>query len=113
MYFPLISQPRKSMQRRAEGSTGASSGAKGVSGGSSESEGGGGKGGKSDGGAGASTSGEPSEVPLTSSSSMRLGKSSATAYGGGGGESIVIPDGQPFAGRSAGGGTRDQIYGNR
>ncbi|KAI5987087.1 hypothetical protein EDD15DRAFT_2146347, partial [Pisolithus albus] len=41
------------------------------------------------------------------------GKSSATAYGGGGGESIVIPDGQPFAGRSAGGGTRGQIFGNR
>ncbi|KAI6027040.1 hypothetical protein EDC04DRAFT_2573261, partial [Pisolithus marmoratus] len=31
----------------------------------------------------------------------------------GGGESIVIPCGQLFAGRSAGGGTRDQIFGSR
>lgn len=62
---------------------------------------------------GTSTDGEPSEVPLLSSSSISLGKSSAIAYGYGGGDSIVIPEGQLFAGRSAGGGTRDQIFGSR
>ncbi|KAI6016126.1 hypothetical protein PISMIDRAFT_113810 [Pisolithus microcarpus 441] len=123
MYLPLISQPRRSLRQRAEGSTGgASSGAKGITGGSGESEGG--AGGLSSGHSvgkkliqwrfsGTSTDGEASKVPLSSSSSMSLGKSSATAYGYGGGDSIVIPDGQPFAGRSAGGGTRGQIFGNR
>ncbi|KAI6023513.1 hypothetical protein BKA83DRAFT_4020727, partial [Pisolithus microcarpus] len=115
MYFPLISKPRGSLQRCAEGIGGASSGADGISagtgeGGGSESGGGESGGGK---GKGSSTSGEPSEVPLMSSSSMSLGKSSATAYGDGGGESIVIPDSQLFAGRSAGGRTRGQIFGNR
>lgn len=62
---------------------------------------------------GTSTGGEPSEVPLSSSSSISLGKSSAIAYGYGGGDFIVIPEGQLFAGRSAGGGTRDQIFGSR
>ncbi|KAI6039605.1 amino acid permease-domain-containing protein [Pisolithus marmoratus] len=59
--------------------------------------------------------GTPRLVPLSpsSNSSVSLGKSSATAYGYGGGESIVIPCGQLFAGRSAGGGTRDQIFGGR
>ncbi|KAI6117450.1 hypothetical protein EV401DRAFT_2057844 [Pisolithus croceorrhizus] len=69
--------------------------------------------GESTSGDGTSTDGEPSEVPLSSSSSISLGKSSATAYGDGGGDSIVIPDGEPFVGRSAGGGTRDQIFGSK
>ncbi|KAI6016125.1 hypothetical protein BKA83DRAFT_4338508, partial [Pisolithus microcarpus] len=104
MYLPLISQPRRNLRRRAGVSTGdASGGAEGTTGGSGEGEG----------GESTSTDGEPSEVPLSSSSSISLGESSATAYGYGGGKSIVIPDGQPFAGRSAGGGTRDQIFGNR
>ncbi|KAI0036415.1 hypothetical protein K488DRAFT_41051, partial [Vararia minispora EC-137] len=33
-------------------------------------------------------------------------------YGNGGGRTIAIPPGQPFAGRSAGGGDRSQVYGN-
>ncbi|KAI0038094.1 hypothetical protein FA95DRAFT_1477823, partial [Auriscalpium vulgare] len=36
----------------------------------------------------------------------------ATAYGAGGGKIVTIPAGQPFAGRSAGGGTRQQVFGN-
>ncbi|KAF9259595.1 hypothetical protein L218DRAFT_874330 [Marasmius fiardii PR-910] len=36
-----------------------------------------------------------------------------TSYGNGGGASSVIPAGQLFAGRSIGGGTRDQIYGTK
>ncbi|KAF8626499.1 hypothetical protein AX17_006552 [Amanita inopinata Kibby_2008] len=38
---------------------------------------------------------------------------SARAYGRGGGNPMVIPPGQPFAGRIAGGGTRSQVYGTR
>ena len=34
-------------------------------------------------------------------------------YGHGGGHSTIIPEGHPFAGRSAGGGTRDQIFGSK
>ena len=52
-----------------------------------------------------------SSVPLTSSTAS--GKNSATAYGTGGGSTIVIPAGQIFAGRSAGGGWRRQVYGTR
>lgn len=39
------------------------------------------------------------------------GKSSATSYGSGGGKAVAIPSGQLFAGRQAGGGTRDQVTG--
>ena len=31
----------------------------------------------------------------------------------GGGPSVTIPDGNPFAGRTAGGGTRRQIFGTK
>jgi hypothetical protein len=55
--------------------------------------------------------GAPSKVPL--SHSLPNGKTSATSYGHGGGKAALIPLGQPFAGRTAGGGTRDQVYGNR
>jgi hypothetical protein len=42
------------------------------------------------------------------------GKSqSATPHGFGGGPVSSIPAGQPFAGRSIGGGTRDQVYGTK
>ncbi|KAI5994575.1 hypothetical protein F5J12DRAFT_856930 [Pisolithus orientalis] len=66
-------------------------------------------------GSGGTSTGKLSSVPLSSSSSSSgsLGKSSATAYGYGGGESIVIPPDELFARRSAGGGTRDQIFGSR
>jgi hypothetical protein len=50
-------------------------------------------------------------VPVGGSSAS--GKSSATAYGSGGGQSLTIPTGQLFAGRSAGGASRSQVYGTR
>ncbi|KAI6104448.1 hypothetical protein EDD16DRAFT_1730513 [Pisolithus croceorrhizus] len=112
MHLPLILRPGESPRRRggtmADGDgVGISAGGDGGSGGSSESPG------ESTSGDGTSTDGEPSEVPLSPSSSISLGKSSATAYGDGGGDSIPIPDGEPFAGRSAGGGTRDQTFGSK
>ncbi|KAJ7167072.1 hypothetical protein C8R46DRAFT_899568, partial [Mycena filopes] len=39
------------------------------------------------------------------------GTRSASTYSKGGGKTITIPVGQPFGGRSAGGGTRDQVNG--
>jgi len=52
------------------------------------------------------------EVPFSGDS---FGNSDADAYGYGygGGNSAVIPEGHPFAGRSVGGGTRDQIFGTK
>ncbi|KAI0070483.1 hypothetical protein K474DRAFT_1670025 [Panus rudis PR-1116 ss-1] len=36
-----------------------------------------------------------------------------STYSQGGGPIVIIPGDEPFAGRSAGGGTRDQVYGSR
>ncbi|KAF8982120.1 hypothetical protein BDQ17DRAFT_831414 [Cyathus striatus] len=51
----------------------------------------------------------------TQSMPITIGGTSRTAstYSNGGGKVITIPVGQAFAGRQAGGGTRDQIYGTR
>ena len=67
---------------------------------------GGGKGSKGKGG-GAKTT----KVPK-STSNLPLGKTSATSYGNGGGPVSTIPSGL-FAGRTAGGGSRANIFGNR
>ncbi|KAF8997199.1 hypothetical protein BDQ17DRAFT_888316 [Cyathus striatus] len=48
-------------------------------------------------------------MPITVSGTSRT----ASTYSNGGGKVITIPVGQAFAGRQAGGGTRDQIYGTR
>ncbi|KAF9484644.1 hypothetical protein BDN70DRAFT_989357 [Pholiota conissans] len=77
-------------------------------------KGGGGKGGGSSGGAKSSGGGGGGGGSARSSSiSSGGGSKSATSYGGGGGRAITIPSGQPFAGRSAGGGTRSQVAGTQ
>lgn len=45
-------------------------------------------------------------------SKLPNGKKSATSYGAGGARAASIPRGQLFAGRIAGGGRREQVYGN-
>ena len=45
--------------------------------------------------------------------SLPNNKKSATSYGEGGGRALPIPPGKPFAGRIAGGGNRQGVYGNR
>ncbi|RPD60347.1 hypothetical protein L226DRAFT_469372 [Lentinus tigrinus ALCF2SS1-7] len=50
-----------------------------------------------------------STIPVSGSASSR---SSATLYGSGDSKVSTIPQGQPFAGRSVGGGTRDGVYGS-
>ncbi|KAI0063861.1 hypothetical protein BV25DRAFT_1914928 [Artomyces pyxidatus] len=49
----------------------------------------------------------PKNVPMPN---LPLGRK-ATAYGGGGGSPVFLPSGEPFAGETAGGGTRADIYG--
>ncbi|KIM50671.1 hypothetical protein SCLCIDRAFT_34087 [Scleroderma citrinum Foug A] len=116
MYIPLFSTTRKRHERRGGGGGGGEGVGEGVVGGGEGEDGGessgGSSGGKSSGGSGPSTGEiEPYPVPLKSSSVS--GKSSASAYGYGGGKSITIPSGQLFEGRSAGGGTRNQIFGSK
>lgn len=45
--------------------------------------------------------------------SLPNNKKSATSYGEGGGRALPIPPGRPFSGRTAGGGNRQGVYGNR
>ncbi|KAI6138580.1 hypothetical protein BKA82DRAFT_4154451 [Pisolithus tinctorius] len=111
MHVPFISRRarRGAVAVGGEGGIGAGAG-EGVGAGGLE-----GPGESESSGSGGTSTGKLSSIPLSSSSSSSgsLGKSSATAYGYGGGESIVIPPGELFAGRSAGGGTRDEIFGSR
>lgn len=76
--------------------------------GGGSSSGGSGKG--SSGGSSGRSSGTEKSVPISGSTG---GRSTATAYGFGGGAAKTIPAGQLFAGRISGGGTRDQVYGTR
>lgn len=73
--------------------------------------GGGGKGGGSGKGGSTGSGGKTLKVPITGGSAS--GKSTATAYGYGGGKPKTIPAGQLFGGRTAGGAIRPQIYGTR
>ncbi len=50
-------------------------------------------------------------VPV-SGTTFGSGKTASTAYGPGGVRVTTIPQGQPFAGRTYGGGTRGEIYGS-
>jgi len=76
-------------------------------------KGGGGKGGGGfgggKGGGSSSGGGTKGSVPISGSS----GKSSATSYGGGGGKVTTIPSGSLFSGRTQGGGTRQEVFGNQ
>ncbi|KAJ3835302.1 hypothetical protein F5878DRAFT_588318 [Lentinula raphanica] len=91
---------------RGGGSSSSSSSGKGSSSSSSS-----GKGSSS----GSQGKGSSSSLPNKGSSSSTSGRSSRsiTPYGNGAAKSFTIPSGQPFAGRTAGGATRDQIYGTR
>ncbi|KAN0084069.1 hypothetical protein V8E55_007573 [Tylopilus felleus] len=123
MFIPFLTSRSKSnrLDRRKGGGGGGKGGdsSTGKSGGSSTSSSKGGSGstsssGKTSGGkstSSSSTSGKTKTVPLTTSTAS--GKTSAVSYGSGGGRAIIIPAGHPFSGRSAGGGTRSQVFGTR
>lgn len=104
MFVPGISKRSSSSLERRKGGGGGG-------------KGGGGGGGKSSGSSGGKSSGGSvgGATPRTSSSGLNFGgkSKSSSSYSRGGGAAAVIPAGLPFAGRSAGGGTRDQVYGSR
>jgi hypothetical protein len=122
MRIPLITSRYQDIARRKGGGGGGKGGGKG---GSTSGKGSGAKGGSSGStSAGKSNSlifcakhqnhtfeGKTSNVPISGSSAS--GKSIAIAYGNGGGTPKTISTGQFFAGRTAGGGTRAQMYGTR
>lgn len=56
--------------------------------------------------------GKPNKVKLNGEN-LPKNKKSATSYGAGGGQAAPISPGLPFAGRIAGGGNRQEVYGNR
>jgi hypothetical protein len=62
-------------------------------------------------GSGTQSLGKPSKVKLDGN--LPKNKRSATSYGAGGGQAAPISPGLPFAGRIAGGGNRQGVYGNR
>ncbi|KAI9569798.1 hypothetical protein HD554DRAFT_449957 [Boletus coccyginus] len=99
MYVPILTSGPKSgklERRKGGGGSGSKSSSKGGSGTTST---------------GGETSSGSNTVPLSTSTAS--GKTSATAYGSGGGSTFTIPGGQLFAGRSAGGGTRVEVFGTR
>jgi len=98
MYFPFLTRSETSGRQLYRRKGGRKSGGGYSIGGSS------GSGGKS---TGSISSGKSSIVYSGG------GFKSATAYGAGGGHVLVIPAGEFFAGRLAGGGMRSEIYGNR
>ncbi|THH17097.1 hypothetical protein EW146_g3657 [Bondarzewia mesenterica] len=104
--FSQTSTPssKKRLGKRKGGGGHGSSGGKSGGGGKSGST----SSGSSKGSSGSSKGGSGSSVSV---SSLPGGKSSATVSGNGGGKQINIASGQPFAGRTAGGGTRGQVYG--
>ena len=99
MYFPLITEPSDKYDRRLYRRKGGGG------------EGGGGGGGGRSGSSGGKSTGGISPGKSTSTISTGGTSRSAIAYGAGGGPALTIPAGQLFAGRSAGGGLRSQIYG--
>ncbi|KAJ4478263.1 hypothetical protein J3R30DRAFT_3290671 [Lentinula aciculospora] len=111
MFIPVFSvRNSKILKKRAGGGGGRSSGSssssgKGSSGSSSSSSSGKGSSSNSDG------KRSPSSTPRKGSSSSS--SRSITPYGNGVTRIITIPSGQFFAGRSAGGATRLQIYGSK
>ncbi|TFK39215.1 hypothetical protein BDQ12DRAFT_682385 [Crucibulum laeve] len=98
----------------SNGSNGSKGGTSGSSGGTSSGGSNGSKGSTdgsttNGGSSGGSNGGSPRSTPINTGGSTRP----AISYGAGGGRQVTIGSGLPFAGRISGGGTRDQVYGNR
>ncbi|KAJ7583873.1 hypothetical protein C8J56DRAFT_952087 [Mycena floridula] len=93
MFVPFLTKRQETKLYRRKGGGGGGKGG-----------GGGAKGGSSGGGSGAGA-GRGSSVGTST------GSKSATPFSSGGGKVTTIPSGSLFAGRQAGGGTRDQVYG--
>nr|VWO94692.1 Uncharacterized protein [Ganoderma boninense] len=117
MYVPGITKPSSERLYRRKGGGGKGGGAKSGSSGRSGSSDSSGTSGRSnskssDGSVGStgSVGTRGSSVPVSGATN---GRTTAVAYGSGTTRVVTIPAGQPFAGRSSGGATRDAVYGNR
>ncbi|KIJ35969.1 hypothetical protein M422DRAFT_782376 [Sphaerobolus stellatus SS14] len=111
MYVPLVSvwlnnSKTKGLERRKGGGKGG--GGKGGSGGGSEGSSGSSGSSSSESSGSSRGSGSDSAVPIRSGTST-AGTTSAASKGTT--QVTMIPPGQPFTGRTVGGGTRDQSYG--
>ncbi|KAJ4497841.1 hypothetical protein C8R41DRAFT_821308 [Lentinula lateritia] len=131
IYIPSVSlrNTKKSYKRAGGGSSSSSSSSgKGSSGSGSSSASSSGKGSSSSSGGKGSSGSTPSKGSSSSAGSSLTGTKGSTAstsstiygssrsitpYSNGVTKIITIPSGQLFAGRSAGGATRDQIYGTK
>ncbi|KAG6377300.1 hypothetical protein JVT61DRAFT_15088 [Boletus reticuloceps] len=109
MFVPFITRSSRVERRKGGGGGGKSSGSSSTRTKSTSGSGSSTSSGKKPSGTSSSSSKKKTAVPVTTSK----GKSSTSAYGWGGGSTVVITQGQLFAGRRAGGATRNQIYGTR
>ncbi|KAK7030629.1 hypothetical protein R3P38DRAFT_2929613 [Favolaschia claudopus] len=110
MFVPFLTRRETSIARRA-GDAGGDSGG---------DSGGGDSGSSGDSGSGHDSSGDDSDSSGnagkgTPGGTISAGGSSTSIFtgGSGGGKNVTISSGQTFAGRRAGGATRDQIYGSK
>ncbi|KAF9461712.1 hypothetical protein BDZ94DRAFT_1167334 [Collybia nuda] len=110
MWIPFLSSSQSESPNRLQKRKGGG----GKGGGGRSSGGSKGGSGRSSGSKGSSSSGRKS-APISFGGSSKGSKPNkiSTTYGRGGGSPAPIPAGQIFAGRIAGGGTRDQIFGNK
>jgi hypothetical protein len=110
MFIPFISEPTRNLFPRKGGGGGGHGG------------GGGGRGSSSSRGGGGSVKSTTGTVPKGSANLSGASRSSvpitsggqalkATPFGNGGGAKYTISPEKSFAGREAGGGTRNQVYG--
>lgn len=116
MKIPIISLTgaKSSTLLKRKGGGGHGSGGGDSGGGSSGGRGSGtGSSGGSSSGSGSSGSGGGRSPVSIGSGGTTGGRTSATPYGNGGGKQITVPSGQPFAGRTEGGGSRSQVFGTR
>ncbi|PIL30115.1 hypothetical protein GSI_07744 [Ganoderma sinense ZZ0214-1] len=116
MYVPGVTKPsaqRLYRRKGGGGKGGAKSGSSGRSGSSGTSGNSGSSNSKgSDGVSGSTGSSVGSRGSTVSVSGATNGRTTAVAYGSGTTKVVTIPQGQPFAGRTSGGATRDAVYGN-
>ncbi|KAI1787954.1 hypothetical protein LXA43DRAFT_1063932 [Ganoderma leucocontextum] len=116
MYVPGVTKPRAQRLYPRKGGGGKGGGKSGSSGRSGSSDTSGtspSSNSKSSSGSSGSTGSAGTRGSTVSVSGATNGRTTAVAYGSGTTKVITIPQGQPFAGRSSGGATRDSVYGNR
>ncbi|KAJ6510588.1 hypothetical protein C8R45DRAFT_813904 [Mycena sanguinolenta] len=111
MFVPLLSRrARKAGSSSSSSSAGKSGSSSAGKSGSSSTTGKSGSAGKS---SSSSSSSSSSTTRKTSSVSISGSTKAASTYSSGGGKSITIAVGQLFGGRTAGGATRNQVFGTR